>query len=543
MISKIHTLLLSLILISASACNPFGDEGSADPEFGENNDPDPSITVDQTDDDNSFTGFGGGTHTGTTYLSGVLTLGHAGGCDATSTNCAELDKSWTPHWDNLIGYWKMDEASWNGTVGEVVDSSGNGNHGVTNGDPATTSDAKIGSHAGTFDGVSDYINLGIQDFSSLAALTYSVWFKTTDDGSPNPRLMELGTAANRIGLYKPNDNTIRIYFRKASGLCDGVNSISTLNDGQWHHAVSTVSSSGIELYIDGVLNSSVATDCTPLSLPSVSTFYIGQYIGGGNYEWIGEIDDAAMWNTALTANEVALIYSRQSAKYSGHMKSRIIDTQNENSSWTNLNWITTLPFGKELSDGGGAANSERSADYSDLSSDNLMDGIVGLWHLNGPEGIIADDTVILDASGNGNHGEAKDPDGINTIAHSKGIFAQGIRFDGDNDYIDLGTVNIGNPLVLNGSEATFTAWFNQEPGGDTYQRIFDKSDSTNGNNGYAVFVHPNSRLVGVGVDGNDFRTMNNVYNFNKWTHIAITITATSYAIYIDGKKIIRQAFR
>jgi len=48
-------------------------------------------------------------------------------------------------WQGLIGYWKMDESIWSGVANEVVDSSGQGNHGTAKGVTGTST----GSNSGT----------------------------------------------------------------------------------------------------------------------------------------------------------------------------------------------------------------------------------------------------------------------------------------------------------------------------------------------------------------------------------------------------------
>jgi len=54
----------------------------------------------------------------------------------------------SPLTDGLIAYWRMEEITWDGTSGEVRDSSGNGNHGTTtNGE--TIAAGKLG-RAGDF---------------------------------------------------------------------------------------------------------------------------------------------------------------------------------------------------------------------------------------------------------------------------------------------------------------------------------------------------------------------------------------------------------
>jgi hypothetical protein len=55
-------------------------------------------------------------------------------------------------WDEkYLGVWHLSEASWNGTSGEVKDSTSNANDGTTAGDTNTVAGGKIG-RAGSFEG-------------------------------------------------------------------------------------------------------------------------------------------------------------------------------------------------------------------------------------------------------------------------------------------------------------------------------------------------------------------------------------------------------
>src|SRR5690606_15447192 len=88
---------------------------------------------DQVDSDSDASGFGGGTHSGTTWdaTHSFHRLGNAGGCNGTSANCAhqtaasvyQLGSGWTPKWANIVGYWKFDEAAGVSGAGSIKDSS------------------------------------------------------------------------------------------------------------------------------------------------------------------------------------------------------------------------------------------------------------------------------------------------------------------------------------------------------------------------------------------------------------------------------------
>ncbi|MBN2182777.1 MAG: DUF2341 domain-containing protein, partial [Sedimentisphaerales bacterium] len=64
--------------------------------------------------------------------------------------------------DNYLGVWHLSEDSWDGTSGEVKDSTSNGNHGTAAGDANTVSAGKIG-RAGDFPiaGSDDQVNLPV----------------------------------------------------------------------------------------------------------------------------------------------------------------------------------------------------------------------------------------------------------------------------------------------------------------------------------------------------------------------------------------------
>ncbi|NBT41841.1 MAG: hypothetical protein EBT20_15470, partial [Alphaproteobacteria bacterium] len=504
---------------------------------------DNDVTVDQTDDDNTATGFGGGSHTGTTYTSGVLTLN-------TTTNNAELDESWTPQWDNLVAYWKMDETSWNGTANEVIDSIGS-NHGVRVGDATTTSSAKIGDYAGTFDGTGDYVQIADADNLSFASttskLSFSTWVyisgttgtadqvilgKYNSNASKIEYLFVYNTTNKYLELRVSEDGTSGTFWSTRANLVfDAI--------GAWFHFVVTldVGTDTVNYYINGQSYGSVNTAGAsinamenfnePFRIATV-TCLSGSTCGYLN----GKIDDVAIWDTVISTDEVAIIYSRQSAKYAGEMKSRIIDSQDASASWTNLDWLTTLPFGKEL-----PSSSESSADYSDLYSDGLMDGLVGLWHLNS--------NTWSDSSGLNYAGTS----GGNVSISSFGLLSNAAEFDGDKDYIELPA----SSTILSGDTSlTLSAWFKTSLTYDTTgkgvnygARLFSiyKTDAPAGY----------SSKIGLGFYGDNTDTLfiyhtpansaltytNSGFNDGKWHHLLCTYNATNdeLKLYYDGVEV------
>jgi hypothetical protein len=113
-----------------------------------------------------------------------------------------------------------------------------------------------------------------------------------------------------------------------------------------------------------------------------------------------------------------------------------------------------------------------------------------------------------------------------------------LRFDGDDDFVSLGTIGPGHPLLLAGSPFTLSAWFRQEPGGDSYQRIIDKSEEALAQNGWALAADPGERrihfYVSSGRRAADFITSSKAYRLGSWHHVAAVARSGSLEIWVDG---------
>jgi hypothetical protein len=65
----------------------------------------------------------------------------------------------------------------------------------------------------------------------------------------------------------------------------------------------------------------------------------------------------------------------------------------------------------------------------------------------------------------------------------------GISFDGLDDQITLGSITSTDPLSLSantGDGMTIDIWMNATSGGDSFQRIIDKSNGGSAANGWAI---------------------------------------------------------
>ena len=190
------------------------------------------------------------------------------------------------------------------------------------------------------------------------------------------------------------------------------------------------------------------------------------------------------------------------------------------SSWDTLSWLTQRPYGKELPDNA-ATETGYPAGNMDMTENVL------LMHMNESSG------TIEDTSGNNKDGT---PSG--GITHGAvGKLGSALSFDGDDDYVELGSIASGDPLMLNNTDMTISMWINPTLTGDDHQRLIDKSTSGGGAGGYSFIVRPSGSLS-VWVDGTQsagsaFRLEPNVWQHIVWTHLESGLPK----LYVNGAEL------
>jgi len=104
-----------------------------------------------------------------------------------------------------------------------------------------------------------------------------------------------------MGFYICNSTKVNSIFTTGGGL----------NNGVWHHYVGVKNSTTIVIYLDGVLNNSLAGIITG-SITTTTPFWIGDY--SATYSWSGQIDEVMVFNRALSSSEIKQIYDSQSGQ-------------------------------------------------------------------------------------------------------------------------------------------------------------------------------------------------------------------------------------
>ena len=115
-----------------------------------------------------------------------------------------------------------------------------------------------------------------------------------------------------------------------------------------------------------------------------------------------------------------------------------------------------------------------------------------------------------------------------------------VALDGDDDHVLVGQVSADAPLALAGSTFTVAAWFLQEPGGDPYQRIVDKSDGMFGHDGWALGADSKTGQIHLyahdGREGGDYTSRRHAYSTGEWHHVVGVARAGRHEIWIDGRR-------
>jgi hypothetical protein len=203
--------------------------------------------------------------------------------------------------DDLVAYWKMDEASGNAidahAANDLTDNNGVGTGtGKINGGRAFT---RASSH---------YLSSGL--VPSLP-MSISVWFSLAATAI-NVNIVGGGQALsdnNAWGLYVNSSDILGFFASDGSASPDIMTGGGGLSASTLYHAVCVWrSATDRELYLN---TSSVDTSSVNRTLSaSNDRFTIGTYAGGTLGDYMGGvIDEVGIWNRALTTTEISDLYN------------------------------------------------------------------------------------------------------------------------------------------------------------------------------------------------------------------------------------------
>jgi MSHA biogenesis protein MshQ len=206
--------------------------------------------------------------------------------------------------DPIVQY-RLDEVSWDGSAGEVIDSTLNNLHGrsYSGADTDNTTPA-LGSTIGTcnygvFDGSNDYVEIpdnNLLDYSNNFSV--GAWIKI--DSIPTSGLKTILSKDENYEFHVNSSGQINWWWR--TSILNQVrefNSTGTITPGAWHHVVISFTTANQKIFIDGNEAGSAnfvenaRTNSDPIQLASDQNTS-GRYFNG-------DIDEVNIFDQALTS--------------------------------------------------------------------------------------------------------------------------------------------------------------------------------------------------------------------------------------------------
>ncbi|MBN2128964.1 MAG: LamG domain-containing protein [Sedimentisphaerales bacterium] len=193
---------------------------------------------------------------------------------------------------NLVAWWTLDENE--GT--NVLDWSGHDNHGSLRGDPQWASG--YDGDALDFDGSGDYVDFGSpQDWpAGTAPRSMCVWAKTDSIDAGWRWAIAYGTPNTAQAMFIGINGT-DLY---GGGYADDVFQPGFWDLDVWHHICLTYDGVTARLYADGI-QVAAASKSWDLVL---NRAHIGRQVNDAAEFWDGMIDDARLYDVALTPEQI-----------------------------------------------------------------------------------------------------------------------------------------------------------------------------------------------------------------------------------------------
>jgi hypothetical protein len=295
--------------------------------------------------------------------------------------------------NGLVAWWPFN--------GNANDESGNGNNGTVSGATLTTDRFGNPNKAYSFDGSSNYIDCGPLSAipNTVGDITQSAWILAPLDQTPYCKMAimskrqvitqgwpTIGGGSNG-GQSFPVVNQAYFFLNSqnyAAGVANAMHSTSLTNDGNWHLVTGVKSGSNYKLFFDGVLQASL-TDS--YSLTSNSNLIIGHEAQWGfdcERWYSGKLDDIAIWNRALTDQEVVLLYQGCSGAITSQPVNQTINVSTGMAQFSVSTSATSPNYQWQTNLGVGFQNLSNVGQYSGVTTNTLTVSNVSLSNNNQP---------------------------------------------------------------------------------------------------------------------------------------------------------------
>jgi len=419
-----------------------------------------------------------------------------------------LSPSWTPGWDHILAYWKMD--------GNWFDSAGQ-SHGVATGQASFSGEKQVGNHSGLFDGSGDSLEISETSTFEFPTADFAIggWFKAP---SSNARTLGILSAdsSDFVNVFLFTDGRFFVQTKDDTSSILTLGTAEKYKDNLWHHFMVSRDNSKdvLSIFIDGKLIRQTS-DTRSGAFRFSDRFRIGMDLSSNS--WNGELDEIAMWNKPLQPVDVQRIFNRQKQKYGGSYDSNVIDMGDAAANWPDLSWSTTLPFGKGLvgnSQGEVTPTTESTSAYP-LVAETEAD-LLALLNFN---------ENALDTSGNENNGVVFGDPRFDT---KNCPFSGCLTFDGSTtqDYIQF-----AQPLLSTSDGLSPFSAFAWVSTSDTQSAIFSQYDGSANRFG---LVYQNSVLSffkgGIQISSSPPET-----HPEAWKHLGVVKDETgNFKLYING---------
>ena len=367
-----------------------------------------------------------------------------------------------------------------------------------------------------FDGTDDYIDVGNPSFMSFGAtspFSISGWFNRISD-APNDAsggvIIGQGSfTANLSGFcvfVRDSDDVLRFQIRDKDFTSEEVTiSSSAITDNVWNHFVAVRESGSVmKLYLNGSL---VATgdpesrNIDTFNLLTIGALDVRDTSGASpniQREFIGNIDEVAIWDTALSASEVSAIYNQK------------------------IGSSTTLDL------------SYNTTDYT--SANNLL----AFWRMGDNDTFptiqdnkgVSNGTMTNMLLSNISSEVPKQVTGLRQVTNTKSL-----DFDGSNDYLDAGN----DSSLVPTSAMTISAWIKVDwDNNPDYPRIVDKNFTS-----YRLAIDRLAveKSLFFFINGQFAKSTANALNTDNWQHVvgvfdkSLHSAGNSIRLYVNGNEV------